>query len=173
MYSSTKIRDQSHYEQFYSYHHRLYEQVEPTSATPFSRASLERAAIGAMLLYARAVQPNSRDANFPDFQAAIKVAKDILVERCKVIEKQNATKQIAVIEKLHDQIAATWKTRREAWEKIPLGKDDSVLMRWPGQFATASQKKETFEVPSSLRQVDKSGELAITQHYLIGEDNGA
>ena len=173
MYSSTKIRDQSHYEQFYSYHHRLYEQVEPTSATPFSRASSERAAIGAMLLYARAVQPDSRDANFPDFQAAIKVAKDILVERCKVIEKQNATKQIAVIDKLHDQIAATWRTRREAWEKIPLGKDDSVLMRWPGQFATASQKKETFEVPSSLRQVDKSGELAITQHYLIGEDNGA
>jgi len=173
MYSSTKIRDQSHYEQFYSYHHRLYEQVEPTSATPFSRASLERAAIGAMLLYARSVKPNSRDANFADFQSAIAEARDILVARCRSIEKKNAAKQVAIIEELHDHISTTWSTRRLPWETFPLGKDDSVLMRWPGQFATAEQKKTSFEIPSSLRQVDKSGELAITKHYLLGDDNGA
>src|SRR5207249_7616789 len=40
-------RDRSHYEQFRSYHERLYAQVEPTSVTPFSAPAVERGLHGA------------------------------------------------------------------------------------------------------------------------------
>lgn len=43
VYNATKARDRSHYEQFQSYHSRLYAQVEPASVTPFTLPILKRA----------------------------------------------------------------------------------------------------------------------------------
>lgn len=169
LYSATKLRDKSHFEQFYSYHSRLYEQVEPTTATPFSRASLNRATIGAMILYARCVCPIKCTARYADYELALTEAKNILVERCRIVEQANAPKQIQIIEDIYENMKSIWRIEREAWEKFTLGSEDSVLLRWPGQFATIAQRNTTFEVPSSLRQVDKSGELVITKHYLTPE----
>ncbi|HCO27058.1 MAG: hypothetical protein CME31_22460 [Gimesia sp.] len=172
LYSSTKIRDQSHYEQFYSYHGRLYEQVEPTSATPFSRASLERAAIGAMFLYARCISPETTTANYSSYSESLREAKELLISRCEAVEKEHAQEIVPIIEKLHEEIKTRWTTEREFWERIPLETDDSVLLRWPGHFSSAAQKKTTFEIPSSLRQVDKAGALEITKHYVLKENYG-
>jgi hypothetical protein len=44
--------------------------------------------------------------------------------------------------------------------------DGEYLMLWPGQFATLIQKQRGVVVPSSMRQVDGSAELTITQGYL-------
>lgn len=165
IYSGTKIRDKSHFEQFYSYHSRLYEQVEPTTATPFSRASLERAVVGAMILYARCVRPYEGTARYADYETALEEAKHILIARCKRVETLNSAKQVRIIDELFGEMKSRWAIERDQWEKFSLGTDDSVLMRWPGQYATVQQENTTFEIPSSLRQVDKSGELAITKHY--------
>lgn len=43
LYNATRSRDKSHYEQFQFYHQTFYKQVEPTSVTPFSFRSLEKA----------------------------------------------------------------------------------------------------------------------------------
>ena len=53
IYNPSKSRDRSHFEQFHSYHRRLYERVEPTTATPFALSSIQRGAMGAMIAYAR------------------------------------------------------------------------------------------------------------------------
>lgn len=49
IYSNKNSRDKSHFEHFVEYHQRLYAQVESTSITPFSDASLERG-LNAMLI---------------------------------------------------------------------------------------------------------------------------
>lgn len=166
LYSPTKIRDKSHYEQFYSYHGRLYEQVEPTSATPFSRASLERGVIGAMLVYARLTLPKTNAPRYADYQSGLELAKRLLIERARTVDPVQAQEAEIVISSIADRLQRRWNHGRDHWEKIPLGPDDSVLLRWPGQFVKIARRNESFEVPSSLRQVDGSGELVITTFYL-------
>jgi hypothetical protein len=53
MYVSTKPRDRSHYESFIPYHAALYKHVEPTSVTPFSAPSRERALHAALVILIR------------------------------------------------------------------------------------------------------------------------
>lgn len=170
LYSPTKIRDKSHYEQFYSYHSRLYEQVEPTSATPFSRASLERGVIGAMLVYARLTLPETVAPRYADYQTGLDEAKRLLIQRAKIVDPVQATDAEIVINAIADRLKRRWDLGRDRWEKIPLGPDDSVLLRWPGQFVKPARRNESFEVPSSLRQVDGSGELMISKFYQAERD---
>src|SRR5690606_21868509 len=46
-------RDRSHFEQFSSFHRRLYASVEPVSITPFTPAALERGLAGAVAAWIR------------------------------------------------------------------------------------------------------------------------
>ena len=53
LYSPSKPRDRSHYEQFKSYHSSLYRMVEPTSVTPGSKAATIRALHAALICVIR------------------------------------------------------------------------------------------------------------------------
>ena len=53
IYNPSKSRDRSHFEQFHSYHRRLYERVEPTSATPFALSAIQRGLPGALIAWSR------------------------------------------------------------------------------------------------------------------------
>ncbi len=170
LYSPTKVRDKSHFEQFYSYHSRLYEQVEPTSATPFSRACLERGAIGAMLLFARLTTPETTSPRYLDYETAIDRAKQLLIQRAKKVDVPESADAEATIESIAETLRRRWGHGKDRWEKIPLGPEDSVLLRWPGQFVKVARRNDSFEVPSSLRQVDGSGELMISKFYQVGEE---
>lgn len=50
---ASKPRDRSHYESFRAYHEALYRHVEPTSVTPWSLASRERALSAALVMVVR------------------------------------------------------------------------------------------------------------------------
>lgn len=53
IYSNRNSRDKSHFEHFIEYHQRLYAQVESTSITPFSDASLERGLNATLIAFLR------------------------------------------------------------------------------------------------------------------------
>jgi hypothetical protein len=53
LFRATKPRDRSHYENFRSYHSALYRHVEPTSVTPYSPPSRDRALHAALVILVR------------------------------------------------------------------------------------------------------------------------
>ena len=84
LYNPSKSRDRSHFEQFHSYHRRLYEGVEPTTATPFAISALQRGLPGALLAWARVQSsaPVQDEAAYADF---LEEAYELLRDRCQAV----------------------------------------------------------------------------------------
>ncbi len=164
IYNVSKARDRSHYEQFHSYHRRLYEKVEPTGATPFSLAAMERAIVGPLLVTARQVRAPIDRPLLPQYRQALSAATQLLLERCRIVGGDSEAQQRLQI--LGDAFIANWQNwNPQMWERWQLSPEDLPLMRWPGQYATNLQKRQSVEVPSSMRQVDRTGELRVTAYY--------
>ncbi len=170
MYNPSKSRDRSHFEQFHSYHRRLYERVEPTTATPFSVEAVERAMTGALLLWARQFY----DAPLPggyleEYREYLELGCNILIERCQIIvqEPKEQERVKKAIKKVYDNLLVKWQKNPQMWEQYPQKDDGEYLMLWPGQFATEAQKKKGETIPSSMRNVDSNAYLQITDHYIL------
>src|SRR5207248_10346946 len=84
IYNPSKSRDRSHFEQFHSYHRRLYERVEPTSATPFAISAIQRALPGALITWARQ-QTNAPVGNKAAYEQGVEAAYQLLRERCQIV----------------------------------------------------------------------------------------
>jgi Helicase conserved C-terminal domain len=166
-YNPGKSRDRSHFEQFHSYHRRLYERVEPTSATPFAPSALQRGLAGALLTWAR--QQSAADVgDVHDYKAPVEQAFDLLRKRCEMVQRpEDLTRSIGEMERLRDDLISKWERNPQKWEQFPPIPTEEYLLLWPGQFASFTQRQNGVQVPSSMRQVDGSAELAITQGYTI------
>jgi hypothetical protein len=171
IYSPSKSRDRSHYEQFHSYHRRLYERVEPTSATPFAPSAIQRGLAGALLIWAR--QQSTADVSqLHEYRDAVIVACELLKQRCRDVQVQgDIARSIDEMDLVCKALLAKWSNNPQLWEEFPPAATGEYLMLWPGQFATKLQKERAVVVPSSMRQVDGSAELAITQAYAIGSSS--
>jgi hypothetical protein len=166
IYNPSKSRDRSHFEQFHSYHRRLYERVEPTSATPFALSAIQRALPGALITWARqhSVAPVQNEAAYVD---AMDVAYQLLRERCQVVQlPEDQERSLQEMERVRAELQHKWGLNPQAWEEFPPSVDGEYLMLWPGQFATLQQRQRGVVVPSSMRQVDSSAELSIDQGYV-------
>lgn len=166
LYSPAKSRDRSHFEQFHSYHRRLYERVEPTSATPFALSAIQRALPGALITWAR----QQIDAPVHDVSAyadAVDTAFQWLRDRCQAIQApEDIQRSLDEMKRVRDELAHKWNQNPQVWEEFPQTVDGEYLMLWPGQFATPPQRQRGVVVPSSMRQVDGSAELSIDQGYI-------
>jgi hypothetical protein len=169
IYNPSKSRDRSHFEQFHSYHRRLYERVEPTSATPFALSAIQRALPGALLTWARqhsSAPVQDRGA----YERAIVDATELLIERCQAIQDpEDVDRSVQELLRISAELMSKWNQNPQDWEKFPPSIDGEYLMLWPGQFATRLQKDRGVVVASSMRQVDGSAELNITSAYALGQ----
>ncbi len=166
IYNPSKSRDRSHFEQFHSYHRRLYERVEPTSATPFALSAIQRGLPGALIAWARqhSSAPVQNEAAYMD---ALESGYQLLRERCGTIQApEDQLRSLKELERVRDELEHRWGLNPQEWENFPPAVDGEYLMLWPGQFATLAQKQRGFVVPSSMRQVDGSAELNINQGYV-------
>ena len=178
MYNPNKSRDLSHFEHFQNYHQRLYEQVEPTSTTPFSIETVKRAAAGIMLLWARQQYHSDHPgATFGNYESAIEDAKDFLVERCELLfeqQEEEADRVVKVIEQVHGELLRKGRMNPLMWHEFPQKPDGSYLMLWPGAHSSSAQQKAGVNVLSSMRNVDGTARLSINERYmeLEGDQNG-
>lgn len=165
IYNPSKSRDRSHFEQFHSYHRRLYERVEPTSATPFALSAIQRGLSGAILAWARQYSDASV-RNVDAYADAVEVAYQLLIERCKAVQtSDDLERSLSEMERVRDELCQKWDSNPQDWEKYPPDRDGEYLMLWPGQYATLLQKRNGLQIPSSMRQVDGSAELRIHEGY--------
>ena len=165
VYNPSKSRDRSHFEQFHSYHRRLYERVEPTTATPFAISAIQRGLPGALIAWAR--QHSDADVHsFEGYAKAVESGYRLLKERCEAVQvEEDLQRSLTELARVRDDLIRKWKQHPQAWEDFPQRIDGEYLMLWPGQYATGLQKMRGVVVPSSMRQVDRSAELNITQGY--------
>jgi hypothetical protein len=165
IYNPSKSRDRSHFEQFQSYHRRLYERVEPTSATPFALSALRRALPGALLVWAR-LQSDAPVSDLTSYQDPIDDAFALLKDRCKIVQLSgDQQRSLEEMDRVLDELMRKWALNPQLWEKFPPDVSGEYLMHWPGQFYTRRQKSRGMEIPSNMRQVDGSAELTIDQAY--------
>jgi len=166
VYSPAKSRDRSHFEQFHSYHRRLYERVEPTSATPFAISAIQRALPGALIAWARQ-QCDAPVQNVAAYATAVDTAYQLLRERCQAVQTpEDMQRSLDEMDRVRNELAYKWSQNPQAWEEFPPVVNGEYLMLWPGQFATPAQRQRGVIVPSSMRQVDGSAELGIDQGYI-------
>ena len=165
VFSPTRPRDRSHFEQFRAYHEQLYAQVEPASVTPFSPPALDRALHAAMVTYVRQ-RGIMRDTGRPNPvpESAIEEFSNLAQERVAVVDSEAATGLLEVLERRSREWAlwqpTEWTTSRG---------EGSPLMLRSGDFVPGNLVRTTWTVPTSMRNVDAECQIEITRLYLNDE----
>jgi superfamily II DNA/RNA helicase len=153
-------RDRSHFEQFSTFHRRLYASVEPVSITPFTPAALDRGLAGALTAWMR------QAANPPTPADAASVFDDgtkVFADRVRPSSPQARNLQRRAAE-LRAQLAATTHT---GWGTLQPGHANAGFLRSLGEEATPAADDPDLMttcwlVPTSMRSVDaESGARAI------------
>ena len=163
LYSMGRARDLSHFEHFRSYHERLYAQVEPTSVTPFSLPVISRALRGAISALIRTTLPQGtrpREVSAAEFE---KIAQ-VFQTRFESVQGTSDEESEFLESSLEDASSELSKWMRDEWEG-----ENGLLRR---QISDGSHERLTWTIPSSMRNVDASVELSITDQYFEIPDDG-
>ena len=173
IYSPTKPRDRSLYEQFRSFHEQLYSWVEPTSVTPFCEPVLERSLHAALFAFVRQTSTMDNAKNNPSFinyESKCEEFKNIFLERVKLIDEKSFT----TAEKYFNKKLNYWKKGNfDNWESKK--KDNETPLLVPqGNYLNEKLKFKTFQTMTSMRNVDAECMPEISGHYYdTGEESEA
>lgn len=143
-------RDRSHFEQFSSFHRRLYASVEPVSITPFTPAALARGLGGALAAWVRQAAAPASPA---DAVAHLTEGRDVLARRANTAGPDMANLDRQYVE-LDQEIRAT---SHDNWGILRPGFPTDGFLR-PLDAGNLSRADEngisTWLVPTSMRSVD-------------------
>jgi hypothetical protein len=153
IYNPLRYRDRSHYEDFRGYHQRLYMNVEPSSVTPFSEPTLERALHAVMVAYVRQFgHVDEVRSPYPVPEALLQRARQLLAPRVLHVDPD----EYATFEKKFEKRLKEWR----AWQKMcwenhgPSSGDDYPLLTYSGHFVDEGRARFTWRTPTSMRNVD-------------------
>ena len=154
LFRSTKPRDRSHYENFRAYHSALYRHVEPTSVTPFSPPSRDRALHAALVILVRhklMLGADGQAGEIVDHLEAVRKLADALIDVVERVEPRERAGAERYLDRfLEDWIERASRAKRE--NKVlyyrPNGKGQINLLR---QFNT---KGDAWQTLGSMRNVD-------------------
>jgi hypothetical protein len=109
LYNTMRSRDKSYYENFSYYHRTFYQQVEPTSVTPFSRVCIKKAISGVFVGMVRQSIPklnaNASASSFNPNDAKVLDIKRYILERVSHIDPS----AVALTEAYLDYLCQQWE----------------------------------------------------------------
>ncbi|MGX9964763.1 helicase-related protein [Roseomonas sp. F4] len=152
LYSPTKPRDRSHYENFRPFHDALYRFVEPTSVTPFALPARERvfhAAIISAIRMGTAFSGNADAARFTTTDPQVRALADRLYDRMRRADPT----EVRGINSKAAEVERWWETRiaqNLKYAMPPQAVNFPVLMKQFGEQA----HPEARETLQSMRHVD-------------------
>ncbi|MET8800670.1 helicase-related protein [Nocardia sp. NPDC004568] len=160
MFRSTKPRDRSHYESFGVYHRSLYRHVEPTSVTPWSMPSRQRALHAALVILVRhglGLNAENMAGDILDYADHLARIRNILVGHVRRADPDEAD---AAAEQL-DSLIAEWVQEAENTRG-----SGHLYYRPQGRTYTAlltdfGKRGGLWETPQSMRNVDRDCLVAV------------
>jgi hypothetical protein len=167
LFRSNRARDRSHFETFRSYHESLYRTVEPTSVTPWSRASRERSLAGALVMLMRhtfsRLAPNDAAGrmDLDDRQLAASIEKVVddlrqLLSRSDAVETDPTSDQLESL--LNDWDRRAGEARAAGAEmSYDRGRGDAALLKRFGQPG------EGWLVADSMRSVEPNVAVEVRE----------
>ncbi|MCB9292601.1 MAG: hypothetical protein H6559_05655 [Lewinellaceae bacterium] len=166
LYSPSKPRDKSQYEQFYSYHSRIYSNVEPTSVTPFSISSRQRALhavlIGLVRHFSSGPMRSSAIIDEMEFNHLVETIKKIVLTRCETIDPD----ELIFTQDLLERRIKFWKNGFQNYGDpgnfmILQNEGYFPLMYSSGAEVRENVKDRSLPTPTSMRGVDTESQINI------------
>jgi hypothetical protein len=161
LYSATKPRDRSHYEDFRSYHESIYRHVEPTSLTPYALPARERtlhAAIVAVVRHATAFHDNSSAREVDLDHPEVRILFDRLLATMAAADPSEAKG----LEDLLAKRLEEWRDKAESgrsliYERLRAGHAFEALLYQYGKAPTGS----LWPTMMSVRNVDSEVSIRV------------
>jgi len=168
LYSPSKPRDKSQYEQFQGYHSRIYSNVEPTSVTPFSINARERGLhailIGLVRHFSSGLLKNYPITKNDEFEVNVRIISELLIARCQEIDPDEVTNTRELIAK----IIRFWK---KGFQNYGDAGNYGILNNegyFPLMYSNSAEVKDeivldkrSLSTPTSMRGVDTESMLSI------------
>ena len=168
LYSSSKPRDKSHYEQFQGYHSRIYSNVEPTSVTPFSINARQKGLHAIFIALIRHFSTGSLSRSpiiSNDFEELAPIIETLIIERCRTVDLSELDNTINLLKK-------RIKSWRVGGAENYGDAFNSGIMReegfYPLMYANSAEVREDvkgrptpFATATSMRGVDTESVLSI------------
>jgi hypothetical protein len=169
LFRSTKPRDRSHYENFRAYHSALYRHVEPTSVTPYSPPSRDRALHAALVILVRhklGLAADGRAGEIVNYTAEVRALATALVE---VVDRVEPRERVGAQTYL-DRFISDWLDRAKRADD-----DSKVLYYRPsgkGQINLIKQfnaRGDAWPTLGSMRNVDMESLIEVASGGPSGE----
>ncbi|NOQ61330.1 helicase-related protein [Mycolicibacterium fortuitum] len=171
LFRSTKPRDRSHYENFRAYHSALYRHVEPTSVTPYSPQSRDRALHAALVILVRHRLGLAADGHAGEIVDRIAEVRELAGALIDVVDRVEPRERVGAqnyLERFIDDWLDRAK-RADADNKVlyyrPSGKGQINLIK---QFNT---KGDAWPTLGSMRNVDMESLIDLA-HVSSSENKG-
>lgn len=152
-YNPFRPRDRSHYEHFRSYHHGIYQYVEPTSVTPFAVPVRERALHALVVILSRfwgGEELCVRPVPPPGVDVAEKV-KEVIQRRVMLIDPEEWAGTEALIDQIFDRWEIAPPARYGGFGRLD---EETPLMYPAGGQQHPLWDGQPYPTPSSMRNVD-------------------
>lgn len=161
LFRATKPRDRSHYENFRSYHSALYRHVEPTSVTPYSSPSRDRALHAALVILVRHRVGLAADATAGrvlDHLTEVRDLADRLVEVVGRVEPRERSGALAYLERFIEDWVDRSKTAQADSKNLYYKTNGKGQMNLLKDF---NARGDAWSTLGSMRNVDRQSLVEV------------